>query len=252
MIIYEQPLNEYTRICLRLECLFARLDYSLKKSDYWHHKQAVINLLEILAVIDRPDLKSKLTQALTNHAASLAQLEKIAGVDHVKLGSYLKDLDNAIDYLYANQEKLGTRLRENAFLQAIRPHLLNPGGVCAYNVPTFELWLQNENYAHDALIREWFDDFAMLKNISSLLLELTRGSKKLENKSAENGFYQQNLDPASPAHLLRLAVKKTFKVFPEISVGRHRLSIHFYELDLSHRSAQANQHIPFQLACCNL
>lgn len=252
IIVYEQPLNESMRICLRLEALFAQLDYALESNGYWHHRAAVIDLLEILNVSDRPDLKSKLTQALNAHANSLNQLKSKPEVDQTKLQNYLKDLDQAIDYLYSSHHRLGKKLRENPFLQAIRPHLLSPGGVCAHNTPGFELWLKNAAFNHRENIDEWYQELSMLKKISKLLLELTRRNKKPAKQQAEAGFYQQSLDPSLSVYLVRISLAVKLNIFPEISIGRHRLSIHFYELGLTQRSSQCQKDIAFQLTCCSV
>ncbi|WP_280123488.1 cell division protein ZapD [Coxiella endosymbiont of Ornithodoros amblus] len=64
-ITYEQPLNEPMRICLRLEHLFRQLHEHISEPALAASHLAMLALLKALNVIDRPDLKTKLTQTLT-------------------------------------------------------------------------------------------------------------------------------------------------------------------------------------------
>ncbi len=66
IIVFEQPLNEQMRICLRLEQLFKQLKESMSQSSISASKIALTALLKIISVVDRPDLKSKLTQTMAS------------------------------------------------------------------------------------------------------------------------------------------------------------------------------------------
>ena len=58
-IYYEQPLNELVRTCLRLEYLSSLLDYYLETSKAGSAHAALATLLDILQILDRPDIKTK-------------------------------------------------------------------------------------------------------------------------------------------------------------------------------------------------
>jgi cell division FtsZ-interacting protein ZapD len=47
-------------------------------------------------------------------------------------------------------------------------------------------------------------------------------------------------------------LSKTRNLYPEISVGRHRLSIHFYMLKEHGKAVQVMDDVAFDLACCKL
>ena len=64
-VTYEQPLNDPMRICFRLESLFTKLQHHMSSEHAVDHQIAMQSLLEVINVIERPDLKSKLTQVLT-------------------------------------------------------------------------------------------------------------------------------------------------------------------------------------------
>ena len=50
-IIYEQPLNEHMRVCLRLEHLFTQLHYGLDGAHALDSRSALAALVEILNLL---------------------------------------------------------------------------------------------------------------------------------------------------------------------------------------------------------
>lgn len=254
IIIYEQPLNEHIRVCLRLEHLFEQILININEPNEWCSRNALLALLETTNVIDRPDLKTKLTKALTQHAATLTQLEVLPQVDSDKLRSILNELDRLIDQLYATQGKLGQNLRNNEFLNSIRQHLYNPGGAVNFSNPGFQLWLQQPATTRISDLKTWFIEFDQLRDVVALLLSLTRQSSVAVEKFADKGFYQQALDPNLSCELVRVAVPKTANLFTEISAGKHRLTVRFLEPNCHEqgRSKQCDYNLKFKLTCCAL
>jgi cell division protein ZapD len=251
-IIFEQPLNEHIRACLRLEHLFAQALENMQGNSVWECRTALAAILEAVNITDRPDLKSKLTKALSQHAASLAQLEQKPGVDRNVLRGVLNELDALIDSLYRTQDKFGYNLRANTFLNTIRQHMANPGGAVAFSTPAFHLWLQQTAEQRNEALRSWFKEFAQIQTTVCLLLRLIRNSARPQRIIAQQGFYQQPLDPNLPCHLIRLEVPISERVYPEISVGRPRLSVRFFNLDIQGRATPAESDIECNLTCCLL
>ncbi len=89
-----------------------------------------------------------------------------------------------------------------------------------------------------------------MKAAVGLLLQLTRGSTNPETLVAEQGFYQRALDPKLAYHLMRVIVPLELRVYPEISVGKHRLMIRFLDLSIHDRGTQRASDVEFQLTCC--
>jgi cell division protein ZapD len=251
-IIYEQPLNEQIRLCLRLEYLFEQTNYHLAQESTWDLRQALNAILEILHIADRPDIKNKLGQALNQYAASLTQLEKLPDIDKQKLHCTLKQIDQLIDDLHSNTQKTGQELRENEFLISIQQRLYTPGGTCSFSLPSYHLWLQQDKSILKQQLSHWLNSFKQLQAITDLMLKLTRDSVSFKNTKAIGGFYQSNLEPNIHHQMIRISITAKTKLFPEISVGRHRLAIHFFTIHTNGRAAQTPNDVMFDLACCRL
>ena len=253
-IIYEQPLNEPMRICLRLEHLFNQFKQHINQSNQDSSKLAVSALIKSLDVISRPDLKSKFTQMLTQQATTLTQLEQFSQVDPKRLQNILGQLDQLISSFHGRKGRIGESLRTNEFLNQIRLRHNNPGGLCAYSTPAYTLWLKKSAKERKKDLEMWASEFSELQRIVDLTLFLTRNSTEACQVIAKDGFYQQNLDPSLPCEIIRIETHTAYNVFPEFSVGRHRLAIRFLEPNYQDngRSIQTDNDIAFELSCCRI
>ena len=119
-IIFEYPLSEAIRVCLRLENLFNQLQESLLYTNNGSCKHALHTLLQILDIVDRPDLKTKLAQTMSQQSAALAQLSQSPKVDNARLKKLMLQLEELMEKFHQNRKKIGDNLRNNEFLSQIR------------------------------------------------------------------------------------------------------------------------------------
>lgn len=253
IITYEQPLNEQMRLCLRLEYLFQQIAHYIKGESEWDNRATLNAIFDVLNVIDRPDLKNKLGQLLNQYIAVLVSLEQVPHVNKQKLHRMLDQLKKAVEVLHAIEGKIGQVLRENEFLMVVQQRAALPAGTCSSSAPAYHLWLQKTPKARLKNLVSWCEPFEALQKIVDLLLQLTRDSTEFRVKVAKSGFYQASLDPNIPYQMIRLQLLlDKYELYPEISVGRHRLTIHLFELNSSGKANQTKKDVEFGLACCKL
>jgi cell division protein ZapD len=246
-VIFEQPLNEHLRICLRLEQLSLQLQEYLDNQSTRGSEIALITLLRLVDVMDRPDLKSKLMQMLTQYATSLGQLERFPQVDSERLKAILKHLDRLTHQLNHLPGRIGEPLRTNDFLNQLRPQLANPGGIFLHHVPTFTLWLEQPYELRSRELSQWANALQPLPEIAHLVVDLVRSSAIPQTVTTENGFYHQSLD----CQLIRVAVPVRLGIYAEISASPKRVSIRFVKPNYltGERPHQIAHPITFQLSC---
>lgn len=251
-IVYEQPLNEMIRVCLRLEQLFQQVDHQLPDTSQLGTRNLITYIINILHLLDRPDLKAKLAKELTHHLNNLLRYQHAPDVDIDK--SKLKELTNQLDELSRalidSSGKIGYRLRDTELLNTLRLHLASPGGGCSFDLPIFHNWLQQPIDVRMATIQSWLNDFAQIRAAVTLLLDLVRNNVKSEQKTAIHGFHQELLDPQSNLRMLRIIIDRGLAAFPEISVGRHFLSVRFYSPEIEKRPTQCDDNVEFVLDYC--
>lgn len=251
-MFYEQPLNEQIRLCLRLEYLFTQANHYLSKEHPWDSHQLLRVLLEILQVIERSDLKNRLLQILSQYTQTLSQLENLENIDQQKLHETMAQLDSLIDTLRAKPVKIGQVLRDNDFLTAIQQRLYTPAGTCSFSLPAYHLWLQQPSHVRQQQLQLWLQQFDELQAIVNIILKLLRESTKQKMAVARKGFYHGNLDPSVSYQLIRVKNLSANDFFPEISVGRYRLTIYFFTLTIDGYAYQATDDVDFELACCKM
>jgi cell division protein ZapD len=254
MITYEYPLNDTARICLRLESLFSRTLDNLESPSEIASRNILSSLLEILNVIDRPDLKSKLTQTLTQYNTALTGLQQNPNIEQQTLFEVTREINIAMQMLRQMHGRIGDNLRKNQFLNTIKMQLNNPGGACDYSTPAFALWLTQDVFSRKQQVLKWFTEFQELKTISELTLRLIRESATWEICQSESGFYQQKLDFQSSHQMLRVRIPVDFQAIPEFSVGKHRFSMRMLNPNFKTdgQPTQCSDNVDFEVMVCKI
>lgn len=250
-IIYEQPLNERIRTFLRIEFLFKRINRILENGNQAQHRDALTNLLNILSIFERSDLKQEIIKELERLATTLSALENKPGVDMNALNGLLEQLDQILDEFHLNKSALGQSLRDNEFLSSIRQRSTIAGGSCAFDLPAYYYWLQHtSNEAQKQQLLVWIEQVASARSAIDITLKLIRESTEFKELSAPSGFYQQSLDNEQSHQLIRIKIPKSANYYPEISGGKHRFTVRFMEFDIEQRAKQIGDDIDFSLSCC--
>lgn len=251
-VIYEQPVNEQVRVCLRLERLFQQTESTLHGQTLWESRATVSSLLDILYVLDRPDLKTKLTKELCRYIASFSKLEQSPNVDNEKLSTLLTELEHANQLLQQLPGKLAQHLRENELLNNIRQYSLNPGGACNFEIPVYQHWLEQDpnDRIHD--LKMWLESIKPIKMTIGLLMRLIRESTSHQHMVAQRGFYQTIWDANTACQLVQVLVSRQQTLYPVISVSRHGIFIRFFIPNNASRPIQAVEDVSFKMGSCIL
>lgn len=252
-IVYEQPLNELMRACLRLEYLFKRLDLYLGESRMDRHTQTITTLIiDLLNLLDRPDLKSKIAKEF-NHFLSVLSTPtgKVPRGENDSIKQEIADLKRLTQYFLNTPGKIAQPLRDNLFLSTIRQYLLSPGGDSCIDAPHYFYWLNQSADVRAKQIEQWNQAFNEIREASVLLLSIVRNSGEMVELTAEKGFYHESLNAQSPVQLIRVFVPIAEEIYPEISAGRHRVSVRFVVPNMTQRSKQTPKNIPFRLMKCS-
>src|SRR3990167_3313685 len=250
VITYEQPLNELIRVCLRLEQLFLQVDHQITDTSIFGTRHIVTIIINILHLLDRPDLKAKLAKELNHQMLLLGRLENTPQIDQAKLSKLLKQLDELSRCFIDSSGKIGYSLREIELLNNLRLHLATPGGGCSFDIPAYYYWLQQPVKERNAAIKSWLTEFNNIRLANDLILKLVREESKIQQKQAVNGFYQELLDPQINLRLIRVIIPVDIAAYPEISVGRHFLSIRFFVPNIIERPVQYPHDLSLSLSYC--
>ncbi|MGY3685945.1 cell division protein ZapD [Vibrio coralliilyticus] len=241
---FEHPLNEKTRIYLRVEALLNQLSVSSQFSDDIQHLLFFRSLFDLLEIFEQIQLKSELAKDIEKQRLTYRSWLDVEGVDQDMLSNILAEVDNVHSKLMA-AERFGQSLKEDRFLSAIRQRFNLPGGSCCFDLPALHHWLHLpvEQKTRDTNL--WLDTLQPLTDALKLWLRLTRETGHFQPQEAATGFYQSD---AEDANILRLEIPMQYGVFPMISGHKNRFAIKF----INFASGQASvDNIQFRLAVCS-
>lgn len=248
-LIYEQPLNERMRMLLRLEHLFDQLHHYLEGESSWDNRKTITTLIDILNLLERADLKTELMKELDRLTASLTRLKSQPDVDTHQLDNILDNLQHHHDLVKHIPGRLGDDLRFDMLIGAVKQRIAIPGGSCCFDLPAFHYWLAQPNNERNKQLRTWAQVIQPIESTIRLLLELIRSSAYTESAVAKGGFYQKMLEASVPCQIIRVRMNGD-PAFPEISGGKHRISIRFLSPDETHKADVLQKEIHFEIGCC--
>ncbi|MEN8175341.1 MAG: cell division protein ZapD [Pseudomonadota bacterium] len=250
-IVFEHPLNERTRLLLRLAHLFEQLEFFLPLEDSWQSRTAMASLLDIASILSRSDIKSEIIKELERQLKKLGAMSKTPGIDQQRLGQILDDLERHHDLLRKTGGQLGQGIRENEFLKNIMQRSTIPGGNCAFDLPQYHYWLKLPADRRVRQMQQWTDRLRPLEQAVSLVVSLIRSSSRPRPETAAQGFFQLTLDSKMPIQLVRVTLPKELGLFAEISGGKHRVSVRFLRFsEEGQRPSQVGGDVNFMLTTC--
>ncbi len=250
MSVFEQPATEQIRFCLRLEHLKQQLQLSRMGTGFWDSYHCVCAIVDILRLLDRHDLRTKLNQELSRLLMVCRKLSNLPHIDRDKLALLQEQIDHHCTMIHQAKGMFAQDLRDNEFIQTIYRFHMHPGGTCRHQAPGFHLWLMLPSEQRHQDIETWLKSFNDIFAITGMILQIIRDSGAPKRYRAESGFFQMPLDPQNPAHLIRIEYPSELSIYPKVSTGRHGLSVRFLEFKLDNPAEQSPLNIEFMLTLC--
>lgn len=252
-IIYEQPLNERYRTFLKLESLFQRIQHHTQNNTKWDCYSLMAALIEVLNLTARGDLKSEIIKEIERQFASLKRHENLLAINQQRLTALLDQLAQLLDELHSLNHQPNEHLKTHPLLNIVRQRINIPGGASDFDIPAYCHWLNQPTEIRLAQYESWLAPFTVIEQAISKCLNIVRASTELEVETAEGGFYQQSLNNARDIQLIRVMTEHHRHYYPEISAGRHRFSIRFFDQTVfESKPQQCTENIPFSLAICGV
>lgn len=232
-------------MALCLERLFLAIkEGCLEKNPIIHH-YALKNIIEIIKLTEKPELKSRFIKELMRieHGLKKAQLHPS--------NSLYEDVFLQIQILSHLSGRFGDIVHHNPFLQSIRlaQSSHNIESESSYS-PQLLLWLENDYQIRQNDLKSWLNDLTILYNSVQVYLDLLRENAVFESINMFNGFYQRSLASHLPCQLILLSIDKKSHIIPKMQLGHHSLNIRLCDPN----TLQEVRHVEVgvQLAICYL
>jgi cell division protein ZapD len=251
LLVFEQPLNERMRTFLRLDFLYNQALYHNEMASQWGSRAAVSSLIDILAIINRGDVRSEVLKELEGHLTSLNEFQSKPGVDAQRLKTVVSNLLRLRTDLAGAGSAFLQPLRESEFLLSVRHRTAIPGGTCEFDLPDYYFWLSQPEEMRMRTFNQWLALLRPLCDAIAELLWLTRQNGRTTTEIAKAGTFNIAFDREHPLQLLRIWLPASAGLYPEISGSHYRCNLRFLTWNgLGSRSTQTEEDVPFTLGCC--
>jgi len=248
---YEQPLTERMRTFMRLEFLYQQLLYNAEQDAPWATRAATTGLLDIMAIINRGDVRSDVLKELEQHTQGLRRFQSEPEVDVARLQTLITNLEASKRDLKAIGGQFLQPLKDNEFLNAIKHRSAIPGGTCEFDLPEFSHWVRQPYAEREQDLAKWLAAIRPICDAVVELLWLIREIAPPSDKRAVNGMYTHNVARSAKCQLLRVLLPASSSLFPEISGSHQRFTIRFLEWStVDSRAVQTGHDVDFQLCIC--
>jgi cell division FtsZ-interacting protein ZapD len=221
-MIFEFPTHDVSRFCLRLEKLSGQVAL-LREQGLMH--MAIEHQVELLQLIDRPDIRTKFVKVLHVFLQRYQEFIKEEHVDQVFLQDLIARIKYALNFLQNDARSVVQDIHDSAFTSQLMQGFSSPARLCEFSHPVLVMVKQ---FREVKWLPGWFGLTAPFENIAQLLLEIFRMDIEEYALMAHGGHC--NLELPSQHEVMLLQIEIDEPVFPLISYGRGRISLHFQQL----------------------
>lgn len=243
-IIFQLATHYLPKIALRIECLYQTISQAREESHPVIHHYALKSVIEILQLIEKPELKSRF-------------LKELMRVEHTLMKSNTDVSQEVSNNLYTQIQMLthvaglfGEGIHQDPFLQIFRQTQPAHNQDCEVQPPQLLYWLESKASTRQGDLTLWLANLNSLYLTIALYLRLLRSTAEFDSILMLNGFYQRSLPPKTSCHLILLRIDKSFEIVPRIQLGHHGLSLRLCEATSMREIKETDAR--FDLAICQI
>lgn len=220
-VIYQQSPQFLARACLYLENLFAFIQESASHSHPIMHYDALKNIIKILHIIEKPELKSRFSKEFIRLEHTLSKTLKLDNPElwgkFIQKSSELQNLGN----------RFTCNLNQDPFLQSIKLRQSNQEQ--NFELPPTQIyyWLHQDAKLRQHIIKDWIDSLLKVQSFVQIYLSILRRHAEFERIDIKDNFLYQAFGQTPLPQLLMLKIPNELTVFPKIQLANHTVSIHF-------------------------
>ena len=246
-ITFEVPLNNRSRSLLRLERIFRETDRHINIGTPSAHFFALKQIFLLLDFFERGDFKAELIKELDREIAHFARLDSNPDVDLSKLMVFISQLGQLSKWFKSQTGKIGHQLLRQEFLSNARNKLTQGSARLSFDAPFVKLFLAMPIETRQEKLTGWLIAFKGIQTSVEVLLRLSRETSSFNKVISDEGFYQQQMEKFE-YQFLGIRLPGDLQIYPEVSSGPKRFSIHFMILTAELEARQYAETFDFDLA----
>jgi cell division FtsZ-interacting protein ZapD len=253
MILYELPPNDAVKFCLKFNTLYEEL-----KSE--HHvgtprpMPLIRTMNSLIQVIDRSDIKPKLTRLLKQFAKMDCT---ISGYANFTESNFKQNLQQLITTFDSFNETYADKLLDDQFIKMLYKHSNIPGGICPIQTPAFNLWLNMHPKAYANVLKNVLAVLEPLHHATTLITYILRTFGAFQQHTITDMTFSSQ-QPTSKQTLQLIRIQTPEGIYPVLSCLSNKFHIQFVPWDLNkeqqniYPTLHKPQTIEIKIACCYL
>ena len=246
--LYELPLNERLRTFMRIEFISKRLNYFLELDDSWATRSIIHGLIEIYSILSRTDVRREVITDLDRYIYEMRKYQDSPLADEDRARELRQDLESLKVTIENSGSDYLKPLRDNEFLNSLLHRQTLPGGKAEFDMPKYKFWLDSGRTKSD--IDQWVGVIKPVCSSIDKLLWMIRESTEAISTVAVGGFYNHQISKNHKISLVRIFLNEN-TIYPEISGGKHLISIRFFNWgDSEENWSQTKENINFRISLC--
>jgi cell division protein ZapD len=245
--LYEEPVQEKIRKFIKIEFLLNKIYYFKGKDDKSENYIALLALCELYEILSRSDIKSELIREIETQNSYFQSIKEMPQADSSKLNSVLEKQNILLKLIYSNEVNYLDHLGRDILFKTILKNCftqLQPASI--------DFWLSRDILIRETQIDLWLEPLIFIKRSIDFILEVVRKSGRFEDRMAEKGFFIEKLDTKKNVLLIRVTLTSDLYYYPQISVGKQRLTIMFMTKDDKNNLVPYQEDLSFILTTCSL
>jgi len=243
-ITFQLATHYLPKVALRLECLFQTIKQACEETHPVIHHYALKNVIEIIKLIEKPELKSRFLK-------ELMRVEHALKKDQITISNTLyASLFVQVQFLSHVAGRFGESIHHDAFLQSIGVVQTLHSNDCELHSPQLLLWLESDPEYRKHDLSRWLKQLQSLYDTVFVYLSLLRNTAEFDKIDLFNGFFQRSLPSRMSCHLILLRMNKHAGIVPKMQLGHHGLSLRLCELHTMNEVRETKTAV--DLAICQL
>lgn len=246
--VYEFPLNEKVRNYLRIEQLLQQIRVSAEAQSSTANIHFFEDLFTLIDLLERLDVRTDILRDFDIQERNLVHWSQHPNINNEALQQTLQAILRMRDVLKKNK-RIGTELKENTFINAIKQRFAIPGGSCSFDLPNLHFWanLPVQQQVEDKL--KWLAHLNIIESAISLTLSFLRQRGSFQSVTANNGFFPGLADDKGELIRIRLDVDKG--CYPTLSGNKYRYALRFMTFGQNEvPSKPIDYNLDFEIASC--
>lgn len=243
IITFQLATQYLSKVALKLESLFLTVKEACTESHPVIHHYALKNIVEIIKLIEKPELKSRFLK-------ELVRIEHKLNKSHVDISNKLyANLFVQIQFLNHFSGRFGEEIHSDLFLQSIRFTQADTSE-SDIQTPQLQLWLDSNSKKRQTDLNNWLSQLQSLYNTVIVYLSLLRNTADFDKINMTNGFYHRSMSTKTSCHLILLRMDKNSGIIPKMQLGHHGLSLRLCEAGSMSEVSRTNTQL--DLGICQL